>query len=78
MKTCFDVSSYWGNLNNDQQMLDNAHYIKEHFLDHGRLGLQTGEGFYTYPNPSYQVVDFLAVPNLSIVPEVVRMTLPHG
>ncbi|MEZ7500566.1 3-hydroxyacyl-CoA dehydrogenase [Flavobacterium sp. Arc3] len=34
-------------------------YLKEHFIDKGKLGVATGEGFYTYPNPSFKDADFL-------------------
>jgi 3-hydroxyacyl-CoA dehydrogenase len=30
-----------------------AAYLKEHFIDTGKLGIDVGEGFYTYPNPVY-------------------------
>lgn len=36
-----------------------AAYLKEHFIDTGKLGLDAGEGFYTYPNPAYLAPDFL-------------------
>lgn len=74
MKTCFDVASYWGAVNNDEQLLKNAAFIKENFLDKGLLGLQTGQGFYAYPNPSYAAADFLAVPDMSIVADIVRQS----
>ncbi|MCW3079827.1 MAG: 3-hydroxyacyl-CoA dehydrogenase, partial [Segetibacter sp.] len=28
-------------------------------IDKGKLGVQTGEGFYTYPNPAYESANFL-------------------
>ncbi len=37
----------------------NAKYIKENFLDKGKLGIKSGEGFYTYPNPKYLEKDFI-------------------
>ncbi|MDT2813466.1 3-hydroxyacyl-CoA dehydrogenase [Vagococcus carniphilus] len=36
-----------------------AHFLKENYLDKGHLGIQSGQGFYTYPNPSYLEKDFL-------------------
>lgn len=33
--------------------------LKTEFLDKGKLGTSTGEGFYTYPNPNYSKTDFL-------------------
>jgi len=70
MKTCYDVTTYWGTVREDEQMLANARYIKESFLDKGLLGLQSGEGYYRYPNPSFQSPDFLDVPDISMAPEL--------
>lgn len=33
--------------------------LKEKFIDQGKLGVATGEGFYKYPHPAYQEEDFL-------------------
>jgi 3-hydroxybutyryl-CoA dehydrogenase len=71
MKTAYDVCSYWGTVNNDAQMLKNAAYVKERFLDRGLQGMLGGEGFYTYPNPAYAAPDFLAVPDAARVPDIV-------
>jgi 3-hydroxybutyryl-CoA dehydrogenase len=76
MTTAYNISSYWGNQNNDEQMLRNARYIKEHFLDKGKLGVQTGEGFYKYPNPSYAAADFLDVPDVTKADELAKLALP--
>lgn len=76
MNTAYNVSSYWGAENNDEQMLRNAAYIKEHFLDRGKLGLQNGEGFYKYPNPAYAAPDFLDVPDMSRAQEIARLAFP--
>ncbi|UOQ84236.1 3-hydroxyacyl-CoA dehydrogenase [Gracilibacillus salinarum] len=36
-----------------------ADLVKKEFIDKGKKGVQSGEGFYTYPNPAYQDEDFL-------------------
>jgi 3-hydroxybutyryl-CoA dehydrogenase len=33
--------------------------LKKEYVDKGWLGVKTGRGFYTYPNPAYQDPDFL-------------------
>ncbi len=74
METAFNVATYWGAVNGDEQMLANAAYIKEHFIDKGRMGLQAGRGFYSYPDPAYEAADFLSVPDKSTIAEIVRLT----
>jgi 3-hydroxyacyl-CoA dehydrogenase len=76
MKTAYDVSQYWGTVNSDAQMLKNAAYIKERFLDRGLQGMLGGEGFYKYPNPAYAAPDFLAVPDAAVVPALVERIMP--
>ncbi len=73
MKTCYDILSYWGTENSDQQMLANAAYIKQHFVDPGNMGLLSGQGYYSYPNPSYQSEDFLDVPDISRAQEFANL-----
>jgi 3-hydroxybutyryl-CoA dehydrogenase len=75
MKTAYDVSSYWGAVRQDAQLLKNAAFIKERFIDRGLQGMMGGEGFYRYPNPAYAAPDFLAVPDASIVPAFVERAL---
>lgn len=36
-----------------------AKYLKTNYLDKGKLGIESGEGFYQYPNPAYEEKDFL-------------------
>ncbi|WP_328737064.1 3-hydroxyacyl-CoA dehydrogenase [Streptomyces bobili] len=76
MKTAFDVLHYWGTQTGDPQMGANAAYIKEHFLDKGRLGLATGKGYYEYPDPAYLRPGFLDVPDIAAVPNIVSRMLP--
>lgn len=72
MKTAYDVLNHWGNVNRDEQMPRNAAYIKTRMIDRGRMGLQSGQGYYTYPNPAYQQADFLRVPGLDAVGDIVQ------
>jgi 3-hydroxyacyl-CoA dehydrogenase len=65
MKTCYDILSYWGAENGDEQMLLNAQYIKQHFIDRGHMGLLSGQGYYSYPEPTYQSENFLDIPDIS-------------
>lgn len=37
-----------------------AEWLKTEFIDKGKLGKQSGEGFYKYPNPKYEEPDFLS------------------
>ncbi len=71
MKTCYDILLHWGTELQDEQMLLNANYLKDHFLERGDLGLQTGAGYYTYPAPAYQRAGFLEVPDKSAIADVV-------
>ncbi|MFE2069589.1 3-hydroxyacyl-CoA dehydrogenase [Streptomyces sp. NPDC059467] len=73
MKTAYDVLAHWAGKTGDAQMSANAEYIKGNFLDQGLLGLQTGKGYYTYPDPAYQRPGFLDVPDLSAVPRLVSL-----
>ncbi|HEX7824833.1 MAG TPA: 3-hydroxyacyl-CoA dehydrogenase [Mycobacterium sp.] len=73
MNTAYNVTSYTGHQTGDAQMIANAAYIKENFLDNGFLGRQTGKGYYEYPNPAFQRPDFLEVPDISVVPHVVSL-----
>jgi len=59
MQTMYNIDVLWGELLGDQSMLDRAAYIKKNYIDKGKMGTSTGEGFYKYPNPTYQNENFL-------------------
>ena len=77
MTTAYNVLSHWGRVNGDAQMSANADYLKENFADRGRLGMQSGKGYYEYPNPAYQQPGFLDVPVISVVPDIVSLVSPQ-
>jgi len=60
MQTMYNIDRLWGEKLGDEAMLARAEYIKEHYIDKGKLGVSTGEGFYKYPNPTYEDPDFLS------------------
>ena len=38
---------------------ESADYLDEHFIQKGHLGVASGEGFYSYPNPAYARPGFI-------------------
>jgi len=77
MNTAHTIMSHLAAETNDAQMIANANYLKEHFLDHGHLGLSTGKGYYEYPNPAYEHPEFMSVPDISAVPDIVSQIRPE-
>ena len=48
MDTAYNILTGFG----DQKSQTYASYLKEHYIDAGKLGVATGEGFYRYPAPT--------------------------
>jgi 3-hydroxybutyryl-CoA dehydrogenase len=59
METMYNIDMLWGKKLEDQAIIDRANYIKENYIDKGKMGVSSGEGFYSYPNPSFAHSDFL-------------------
>jgi 3-hydroxybutyryl-CoA dehydrogenase len=59
LQTSYNISILWGNRLGDQNRLKRAAILKSDFIDQGKLGVSSGEGFYKYPNPKYADPDFL-------------------
>ena len=57
--TAYNITMLGAQQTKDPFMLKVADVLKTQFIDKGLLGVQTGQGFYSYPNPSYQHPDFL-------------------
>jgi 3-hydroxyacyl-CoA dehydrogenase len=50
MDTAYNILTGFG----DEQSQAFARYLKEHYIDRGKLGVGTGEGFYRYPTPAFR------------------------
>jgi 3-hydroxybutyryl-CoA dehydrogenase len=58
LDTCWDIVQYWATALGDEQLQKNADFFKG-YVDKGYVGVKTGRGFYTYPNPAYARPGFL-------------------
>jgi len=59
MQTIYDIEMLLGEKYSDKAMLARAEFFKSNFIDKGKLGFKSGEGFYKYPDPAYSAADFL-------------------
>jgi 3-hydroxyacyl-CoA dehydrogenase len=53
------VAKLIGETTNDNSALESAHYLNEQFIRHGHLGVTSGQGFYSYPNPDFAQPNFI-------------------
>jgi 3-hydroxybutyryl-CoA dehydrogenase len=58
LDTVWKVTDYWARKRQDPQALTNAAFMKR-YIDAGRLGMKTGQGFYRYPEPAFLKPGFL-------------------
>lgn len=61
LDTVYKVTHFWAEHHQDAQQQRTAAFLKEHFIDQGHLGMKTGQGFYSYPNPEFTQPGFLTV-----------------
>ncbi len=59
LQTAYAIGDLLATKTGDPQFRKNADYLKENYLDQGKLGVNSGEGFYTYPDPAFLQEDFL-------------------
>jgi 3-hydroxyacyl-CoA dehydrogenase len=55
----YHVAKLIGETTPNTQALESARYLDEHFIQKGRLGVASGQGFYRYPNPSFAEPGFI-------------------
>jgi 3-hydroxyacyl-CoA dehydrogenase len=53
------VAKLIGDTTPDTQALESARYLDEEFIEKGHLGVATGQGFYSYPDPIYTQPGFV-------------------
>lgn len=58
LDTVWKVTDYWANKTKDPQSLANAAFVRQ-YLDKGLLGVKSGKGFYTYPEPEFGKPGFI-------------------
>lgn len=59
INTAYNINKMAADKTQDSTKIKAVAYLKENFLDKNKLGVVTGEGFYSYPNPAYRKEDFL-------------------
>lgn len=57
--TAYNINKMAADATGDALKVQTVKYLKEQFIDKNKLGVSTGEGFYSYPNPAYKAKDFL-------------------
>ncbi len=59
LETVYKVTAFWAEKTKNEKNRANAAFLKTH-VDQGHLGIKTGRGFYTYPQPDFMAPDFMA------------------
>jgi 3-hydroxyacyl-CoA dehydrogenase len=77
METAFNIMNYWASESQEEDLFKAAAWLKEQYIDKGRMGLQCGKGFYDYPNPEFKQPGFLDVPDIAMAPELAALAYPQ-
>jgi 3-hydroxyacyl-CoA dehydrogenase len=56
----YHVAKLIGETTANSQALESARYVDEHFIQKGRLGVASGQGFYRYPDPAFAEPGFIS------------------
>ncbi|MFT3822870.1 MAG: 3-hydroxyacyl-CoA dehydrogenase [Chitinophagaceae bacterium] len=57
--TAYNINKMAADASKDPLKIKTVNMLKDLFIDKGKLGVATGEGFYKYPNPAYKEKGFL-------------------
>lgn len=58
--TVYNIIKNFAETTGAEKYIQLAKMLKTNYLDQGKLGASSGEGFYRYPNPAYQQPGFLS------------------
>jgi 3-hydroxybutyryl-CoA dehydrogenase len=61
LDTVWTITDYWARQLGDEQLQANATFLKA-YVDRGDVGVKSGRGFYTYPDPAYAQPGFIPTP----------------
>jgi 3-hydroxybutyryl-CoA dehydrogenase len=61
LDTAWTITDYWARRLGDEQLRANAAFLKA-YVDRGDVGVKSGRGFYTYPDPAYAQPGFIQAP----------------
>ena len=59
IRTAYNIVEAKAKATNNEEYKNIAEFLKTNYIDKNKLGIESGEGFYKYPNPSYRNPDFL-------------------
>jgi len=59
INTAYNIGLAKAKATGDREFEKVAQLLKTEYIDKGKLGRATGEGFYRYPNPNFANPDFL-------------------
>ena len=59
LNTVYNIIKMKADATKNESLQTLADKLKENFIDKNKIGVSTGAGFYSYPNPAFQQADFL-------------------